>query len=651
VRVGLLLFVLACGPGTVTAPDDTGLDGLSLASLQPDALVPGSTVVLTGSSFVDAAYGESSLRLAGTFGGAAVDVRLPLRFADYERMELAWTGARAAGFPADAGTFAGEATVEVVSAVDGRTYRSTARTVTLTLAPTLTPALDRLTVGGLIFVNEPVAVSGSGLLLGGGEGQTMAVITGCYVLAGESACRPIAEARVAVVPSSPYDRRRGSFAFAPAIAGIKPGAFRGQAKLENPGGAASTSVEVMATVGPPRVLSVDPDSASLGQYVNFRGGGFVGADPANPGGPLALTTLEASGDFLADGGTTPVAVTLSLFPEFVAGPQVRYVLNSDDDLGRRIDLRRMAGTFTGTVRPVVQYGNDTVRGEPTPVEFEIAHVKQVVWVRFQSAYVESLRKYGLRAADQQIRARVLAVAHRDYQGVNVEFRTERPTDFALFSTVDIAGPDLNGLGYFGYDNTPGKDVSNVRLHDKIGGLNARTQEDGSPGYGGVFVESLFAFSQHPNGLAVNNDGASPLFDGVFDGFRPDLGGAPVLAADVAAGIPAKSDGAGCPAAAADRPGRIACAVFVLGSLIGTTMTHEVGHSLGLAAPDGDPTQYHNRGDAVNRLMDSGSARTFAERAELMGEGPSVFCGEEIAYLRDILPSRDPAPSVQRPPCD
>jgi hypothetical protein len=92
-------------------------------------------------------------------------------------------------------------------------------------------------------------------------------------------------------------------------------------------------------------------------------------------------------------------------------------------------------------------------------------------------------------------------------------------------------------------------------------------------------------------------------------------------------------------------------VFVLGSLIGTTMTHEIGHSLGLDAPDGEPTQYHNRGDAVNRLMDGGSARTFAERAELAGEGPSVFCDQEMAYLRRILPSRDPEPAVERPPCD
>jgi hypothetical protein len=257
----------------------------------------------------------------------------------------------------------------------------------------------------------------------------------------------------------------------------------------------------------------------------------------------------------------------------------------------------------------------------------------------------------LRAADRDIRARVLAVARRDYAGVNLELRTERPTDFALFSTVEIGGPDLNGRGYFGYDNTPGKDTDNQRLHDQIGGLNATTQEDGNPGYGGVFVESLFAFSQHPGGLATPAAAASPLFDAVFDPFRPDRGGRPALAADLAGGLPPRDGGAGCPAAPSDRQAQLGCAVFVLGSLIGTTMTHELGHSLGLAAPYGERTQYHDPGDAANRLMDGGAARTFEERAELAGQGPSVFCDDEYEYLRAILPSDEAPPAVSRPPCE
>ncbi len=648
----MLAGTIGCGAGDLGPPNDTGLSGLSLAAVNPAEIVPGSTLVVTGSSFVDTGYGTSVLRLRGDLDGQPVDVRLPLRFIDYGRLEHAFAGASAAGFPADEGTFDGEATVEVRSSVDGQTHASPPRATRLQLTRELVPVLDALGGGPVIFVNEPLTVLGGGLLLGGGEGQTLAEVSGCVVPTDTPTCLPVDPVLVPVTPQSTYDRSRGTFPFDPAIAGIRPGQFRGSVRLVNVRAERSTTSERAAsaelTLIPPAIFSVSPAAASLGQYVDIRGGGFLG--PEKPGEPVTTTTVELVGSF------TPVAgpalnVRLDLTPEFVAGPLVRYVLNEDDALGRNLDLRHTSGTFEGTARPVIARGAETVRGDATPVVFDITPVKQVIWLRFQHGYVESLRKFGLRAVDAQIRERVLEVARRDFAGVNIEFRTAPPVDFALYSVVDISGPDLNGLGYFGYDNTPGKDIGNERLYDLIGGLNATTQQDGQPGYGGVFVESLFAFSRHPGSLATMVEGASPLFDDIFDPFRPDLGGAPVLGADVAAGIPGRATGEGCPAAARTRPSKIACAVFVLGSLIGTTMTHEIGHSLGLAAPDGDPFQYHNLGDEPNRLMDGGSSRTFAERAELEGEGPSVFCEGEYAYLRDILPSDEAPPDVERPICD
>jgi hypothetical protein len=50
-------------------------------------------------------------------------------------------------------------------------------------------------------------------------------------------------------------------------------------------------------------------------------------------------------------------------------------------------------------------------------------------------------------------------------------------------------------------------------------------------------------------------------------------------------------------------------------------------------------------------MDAGAARPFAERAELEGLGPAVFCDEEYAYLRRILPGVDPTHVVSRPSCN
>jgi hypothetical protein len=403
--------------------------------------------------------------------------------------------------------------------------------------------------------------------------------------------------------------------------------------IENATIALTTENEIVE----PAIFSFSPSEASLGQYVDVAGGGFVGIE----NDPSSVTVIELEGIFTPEGGA-PQPVTLGLVPEFVSGQLVRYVLNEEDELGQSIDLRKSAGAFNGVARPVVQFGSDTVVGSNTPVNLGIARVKQIVWLRFLPLYVESLRHFGVRALDERIRARVLEVVARDYQGVNIAFVAEEPEDFALYSQVEIAGPDPNGIGLLGYDNTPGKDNGNVRLHDKIGGVNALTQLDGYPGYGGVFVESLFSFSQHPNSLAQDIGAATPLFDQLFDAFRPDVEGSPVGASELGS-IPTGAPS--CPAS--DRPTRIACAAWSLGALIGTTVSHEVAHSLGLADPGGEA--FHNTGDWPNEIMDAGGARTFAERSEV-GDGPGIFCRRNYDYLRQILPTNEPDPIPSRLDC-
>jgi hypothetical protein len=138
-----------------------------------------------------------------------------------------------------------------------------------------------------------------------------------------------------------------------------------------------------------------------------------------------------------------------------------------------------------------------------------------------------------------------------------------------------------------------------------------------------------------------------LFDELFDPFRPDVQAGAVTAAELGNGsVPTLTDGASCPGA--NRPLRIACAVWTLGSLIGTTTAHELGHSLGLADPWGPGI--HNDGDYPNALMDSGSCRTFRERGELLGEGPGVFCSSQFEYLQQILPTGEPDPLPGRLEC-
>jgi hypothetical protein len=637
-----VLAASACSSDKPAGDDDTGLTGLALTAVNPGTVVPGSVLVIEGSSFVGEPWGTSRLHLSGTFGGASLEVALPATFVDFDRMEVLVDAAFFSAFGADEGDFTGTAVVQVDSPVDNQTHETEALTVNLSLRQTLTPSLDGVETGIVIFVNHKISVQASGLLLGGGEGVTVASLDGCFTATGDVDCVATGVVEVPLEVEG-FDRNLGSFAFAPTVAGIRPGSFEGTVNLINrhePGAVTeSAALAVAYDVSEPALFSVSPTAASLGQFVDIEGGGFVGGDQGG------LTLVELTGTFTPDGGD-PTDVSLTLVPEWVEGRLVRYILSEDDALGTSLDLRRFTGTFTGELTPVVQYEEDEVVGAPTSFTLGLAPVKQVVYLTFKPSYVESLRHFGVRAVDQQIRERIIEVVNRDYRTVNLEVRLEEPTDFALYSVVEISGPDPNGIGLLGYDNSPGKDTNNERLYDQIGGVNAVTQEDGSPGYGGVFIESLFAFSEHPGGYADEIDQADSRFDDVFDPFRPDEDGSPVSSADLSGGAPTPlTSGDSCPAS--DRDGQVSCAIFVLGSLIGTTLSHEIGHSLGLANPFGEG--FHNNSDEPNRMMDNGGDRPFAERAEL-GAGPGVFCVTEYDYLRQILPTADPDDPSSRPTC-
>ena len=79
----------------------------------------------------------------------------------------------------------------------------------------------------------------------------------------------------------------------------------------------------------------------------------------------------------------------------------------------------------------------------------------------------------------------------------------------------------------------------------------------------------------------------------------------------------------------------------MGSLIANTISHEIGHSLGLSFfeedLETDSQQFHNEFDTPNAMMDAGRARPFEERAEIQGQGPAVFNQRNRAYLEEILP--------------
>jgi hypothetical protein len=632
-----------------TQPQD-----LMLSVVQPAVLLPATRMSVRGSDFVPETVGPARLVLRGDFNGSKVEVVLPAEFESSDELTASWRGALESGLQDKEGTFQGEAVV-AIDEDDGKTHVSAPLQLTLEIKASLAPEVQDV-AQGVIFVNDAIQVKGESFLLGGEEGETVAVLEGCFQPEDETTCEPIVTAQIGALPVSAYDRTRIAFPFAPNIAGIHPGSFDGTVLIRNRHGLAADSVVFETTSLPVHfdltsttIYELSPKVASLGQYVNVTGGGFVGVSNGSVDPGMAVTTLALTGSFFPTGTPDELPVDVTLVPEFVSGNLVRYVLSEQDDLGKSLDLRKASGEFSGSIRPTIQFQSDTVEGAPHTTSFQIDHVRQVVWVNFLAAYVGSLRHFGLRSADPLIRERIFDIAARDYTGINIEFRTEPPEDFALFAQVDIGGPDPNGYGLLGYDNTPGKDVDNIRLYDKIGGVNAATQEDGYPGYGGVFVESFFGFSEHPGTLAKKLEGADPFFDAIFDPFRPDRGGKPVEASDLNdLDIPTLTSGDACPVEGNDRGMQIACSVWVLGSMIGSTMTHEVGHSLGLADPYGG--EFHNLGDGYNRLMDSGRFRPFLERAEILGYGPSVFCEEDFAYLQQVLPRDDTGPAIERPSC-
>jgi hypothetical protein len=641
-RVALMALALLAACEEVTGrPRDTALVDLALRDVAPDKVLPGTVITIRGDAFVDTPWGASQLRLRGRVDGDPIDVRLTARYVDERRLEVDVDDEGFELLGGDDGRFEGSAVIEVRSAVDGFTYVSRPVEAGFDLRRFLRPQVDHIQDGGVIFPNEPLQFVGDNLLLRG-EGVSVAHFEGCFAREGQTDCAPIDPIDVPIVSAQEFARHEGSFAFVPRIAGIEPGRFEGTVTVKNEHETGivheTATIPCQYDLERPIIFSSPTVEASLGQFIMIAGAGFVGGGEGD-------TLLLFDGQFTPDAGDIPIPLEVVLLPEFVDGRTVRYVVNEDDIIGQMFDVRYETGVFSGTLTPQTEYAGAAVAGAADPFEFRLTPVKQVVWLNFLPGYRESLRHFGLRAVDHRIRERVVQVIERDFATVNLEVRTERPDDFALYSQVDIAGPDPNGLGLLGYDNTQGKDVENQRLYDRIGGVNALTQEDGYPGYGGVFIESLFGYSEDPKELTQATR-YSPPFDLMFDPFRSDRGGTPVMAADLTEDVPKLTSGQGCPSVSEERRHQISCAVWTLGNLVGTTVSHEIGHSLGLADPYGP--FFHNTGNAPDRLMDSD--RPFEERAEIDGAGPSRFCDEEYDYLRAILPRSEPYDPMPRPPC-
>ncbi|HLL25116.1 MAG TPA: hypothetical protein VK427_23435, partial [Kofleriaceae bacterium] len=275
---GALLALVLAGCASSSA-SDPGLEGLALQTVAPDTIIPGTKLVIKGSSFVATEWGQATLHLTGSAGGQTIDARWPATFVDFNTLSVAIDGGRLDEVGGDV-DFEGEARIDVLATSDGETYSSGPIAVELAFRNTLTPSPTSLTGEGVIFVNDEIVVEGNGFLLGGDEGTTVARVAGCFVATGTSTCKPIAPTELPMVAPDPLSRKRVQFPFGPKLAGIKPGEFRGSITVVNKqlrqAEVAASAIAVNYDLVTSQIFTVDPPAASLGQFVFVKGGGFVG---------------------------------------------------------------------------------------------------------------------------------------------------------------------------------------------------------------------------------------------------------------------------------------------------------------------------------------------------------------------------------------
>ena len=615
-----LTATFGCEPETI--PNTSlQLPALRVAGWTPDIVMAGTRVEVTGTGFLPPSLGAQTLRL--TDGVVTVDVAADWR--DSEHLDYT-VDDRLLSVLTPGTRFEGALRVVRRLAETGAADEAagpTAFEVVDNLAPTIVGFNGDDTE---MFPGDAVPVSGQDLLLPG-EGTTLALLQGTFV----TLVPPETRVAQAVLPLELHSRTEAGLLLTPDVFGIRPGTFEGSVTLVNENHAGrrdgSRLDGVVQHLRPPRIQAISPATAARGQRIVIEGRGFLPTDPLF----AATTLIRLEGAFQAKAASTSVLLhgptALDLFPDaFDGNRRMDYVLRVlQTPSGELTGLGLVAGGFDGTVTPMLLSGADTILGAPYPFLLTVGLQRQVVFVSFLPGFEETLAEFGLRHAADRVRQRILDVCARDYSGVNIEFRDERPTEFVEYSVIEVGGADPNNADLFGLDNTTGKDVGNIRFDDVIGGTNAETAEQGYYAFGGVFVRSFLLMSPAltPAGKAPHSI-ASGRFDDIFAPFIPALGGTPATEPD----------------ATGPRAGLLDQAVTVLGNLVGTTVSHEVGHSLGLANIDG---KFHNEGDNPGWIMDAGSFRPFAERAEVDGQGPGVFSPNNASYLRRILPT-----DVERP---
>ncbi len=522
--------------------------------------------------------------------------------------------------------FVGNLRLEVADLGGGLTGVDELTGVTIAFRQTLSPSIE-FPPFVEIFANSLSTYPADGILRQG-EGSTELVFDLTFV-PDDGGAQELIQATIPV--SVGESRQQAQVNWSVAAMGIRPGVFDGTVQQRNNHAQGPVVdgplVGLTVTLLPTEIDGFDPPAASRGQIMRALGRGFIPSDAQL--GQSMFFVLD--GMFETLGGTTldfsgPEAVQVA--PESITSHnEAQIVLRSqlEDRNGRQTltGLTAAPGTFQGTITPVLVNGVTTVSGRPFRGSLSIAPTHQAVYIRFLPGFSEALDTFGLRNVEPEIRARILEVVRRDYAGFNISFDDIRPPDFVEYSIIEVGGEDPNGAGLFGLDNSAGKDTGNVRLNDIIGSENAESGELGFYVFGGVFIESFRTFSPTLDG---DSPVASSRFDDIFSPFTPSLGGTVVDASEWPSG---------------PRAEKIEQAIRAFGSVIGNTITHEIGHSLGMSFYQMDlfaeTNQFHNNFDEPGAIMDAGQNRTFEERAEIDGAPTPYFNDRNTEYLQRYLP--------------
>lgn len=264
----------------------------------------------------------------------------------------------------------------------------------------------------------------------------------------------------------------------------------------------------------------------------------------------------------------------------------------------------------------------TDEAPPKPIDHEvlpdpgigtITSRTQVVHLRPQAAYFDSLDdQFGLGAHEAQLRGMIRAYVRRAFAAYDLAVVIDdvelAGIDPQQVLTIDFYGTDPSGALLTNYDNESApKDVGNLVRNEHLGGFDQGSADDGYPGQGGVFIGSMFG-AYSTGGARATLDPSAHWFDDVFAPYAPALGGTAPEVADE----------------------RVLASLGVLAAFAGAEATHLVGHAVGL--PNGP--YFHNEGDN-GCVMDTGAARSFAERAVLDGQSEH-WCPDEATYLDSIL---------------